>query len=281
MRTRVIAIGNQKGGVGKTTNTAHIAAALGERGHKVLAWDLDPQAGLTKNLGVPPGAYTNTYHVLTGEREPEEVILTEDEPDIQLPTSVHLISSHREVENVAEVIGKRERFFIPHYILREPVQKLRGKYDYILLDTPPTTNIPTSKAAYISADYFIIVTVPEPLSLDGMKDALLDIRGAQRAELNPQLRLLGVLLCGFDRRIRKAREYEVMIETSFQAADQPSVKFQANIKRAAAIPRAQDAGQTLFQAEPNHSVVEEYRELTREIEQRCAEYEEQREVANG
>ena len=91
--TWVIAIGNQKGGVAKTTNTAHIAAALGRLGRKVLVWDLDVNYGLTSHFGIPPMAYSGTFHVLTGEREPEDIILTHDDPDIELPDGVHLIPS--------------------------------------------------------------------------------------------------------------------------------------------------------------------------------------------
>ena len=285
MKTRVIAIGNQKGGVGKTTNTAHIAAALGQMGRRVLVWDLDVNYGLTSHFGVPEQAYTGTFHVLAGEREPEDVVLTNEDPDIELPEGVELICSSRELETLNGVLSAQDPFFTPHAVLQEPIEKLRGKYDYVLLDTAPNTNVATTTSAYISADYFIISTLPERLAIEGMKNALKDIQRAQRKDRNPNLKLLGVLVSGFDRRIRKAREYDDAINTSFVAASQPSRKFSANISRAAAISRAQHSGKTVFQTEPNHAVIEQFMATAREIEERIAEFENEEHleerVANG
>ena len=103
-KTRVIAIGNQKGGVGKTTNTAHIAAALGRLGRRVLVWDLDVNHGLTSHFGIPQGAFSGTLHILTEEREPQDVIITNDEPDIELPENVDVIPTGRELETLDAVL---------------------------------------------------------------------------------------------------------------------------------------------------------------------------------
>src|SRR2546423_11741503 len=91
--TRVIAIGNQKGGVGKTTTTTHLAAALGERGRLCLIWDLDMNCNATKQFGVPPESYLGTFEVLIGAEKAEDVILKPGDEDVELPANVHLIPS--------------------------------------------------------------------------------------------------------------------------------------------------------------------------------------------
>ncbi len=283
--TKVIAVGNQKGGVGKTTNSAHIAAALGQMGRKVLVWDLDVNYGLTSHFGVPSQAYSGTFHVLTGDREPEDVILTNDDPDIELPEGVHLIPCSRELERLDAVLSTNDPFFSRHSVLAEPLEKLRGKYDYIFLDTAPNTNVTTTLASYITAEYFIISTLPEKLALEGLKNALKDIGQAQRKDRNPDLHLLGVLVSGLDKRIRKAREYDDAIRQSFEANGQESRKFKTTITRAAAIPRAQDVGKTVFQTEPSHEVVQQFKSIALEIEARIEEFrragEKEARVANG
>ena len=271
---KVIAIGNQKGGVGKTTNSAHLAAALGSLGNLVLAWDLDVNYGLTSHFGIPEQAYTGTFHVLTGEREVEDVILTNDDPDIDLPQNVHVIASSRELEQINQYLSKNDPFFTPHTILQEPIAKLRSLYDYIILDTAPNTYVATTVASYISADYFIISTLPERLALEGMKNALKDVQRAQRVDRNPNLRLLGVIVSGMDKRIRKAREYDEAIRVSFKETGQEnSSKFESTISRAAAISRAQASGQTVLQSEPNHRTVGEFISWANEVEKRVEEFE--------
>lgn len=287
LHARVIAVGNQKGGVGKTTNTAHIAAALGSMGRKVLAWDLDVNYGLTSHFGVPPQAYSGTFHVLTKDRDPEDVILTNDDPDIDLPPGVHLIPSSRELEKLEAMLRRDDPFFTPREVLIDPLEKLRSKYDYIFLDTAPNTNVITTLAAYIVADYFIISTLPEKLALEGLKNALKDLGQAQRKDRNPNLKLLGVIVSGLDKRIRKAREYDEAIKQSFAAGGQDSRKFRTSISRAAVIPRAQDQGKTVFQTEPEHEVVNQFLHIAQEIEERIAEFEQsgqiekQEMIANG
>lgn len=289
-KAKVIAIGNQKGGVGKTTNTAHISAALGKLGRKVLVWDLDVNHGLTSHFGIPQGAFSGTFHILTGEREPQDVIITSDEPDIELPENVDVIPTGRELETLDAVLREGDPFYTPHEILRAPIEKLRDSYDYIFLDTAPNTNVSTTVASYIASDYFIISTVPERFALEGLKTALKDIAMAQGRGRNPDLRLLGVLVSGLDKRIRKAREYDEAIRQSFASSGQDSRKFKATITRFAAIPRAQDKGKTVFQTEPDHEVCRQFLEIAQEIEERISEGESEKtltvnealkEVGNG
>ncbi len=267
LTTQVIAVGNQKGGVGKTTNAAHLAAALGERGKKCLIWDLDMNHGATLHLGVPPEAFDGTFMVLAEERSADEVIITEQEPDLELPRNVHLIPSSRELERLEAVLAAKDRFYDPRRILIAPLKALRGKYDYIFLDTAPNATAPTV-ASYVAADWFIISVIPESFALNGMRECLKDIRRARQAELNPHLTLLGIIVSGLDQRITLARQYTAEINESFKVEGSPSRMFQTTISRAAAVPRVQKAGKTLFQTDPGHRVARQYMSLAVEIEER-------------
>src|SRR5262245_10490098 len=89
--TRVIAVGNQKGGVGKTTNTVHLATALCELGRKCLIWDLDMNHGATLHFGIPSESFLGTYEILMGDESPQDLILTNDDEGIDLPLNLHLI----------------------------------------------------------------------------------------------------------------------------------------------------------------------------------------------
>lgn len=267
MQTHVIAVGNQKGGVGKTTNTVHLAAALGEQGKRCLIWDLDMNHGATLHLGVPPEAFDGTFMVLAEERSADEVIITEQEPDVELPRNVHLIPSSRELERLEAVLAAKDRFYDPRRILIAPLRALRGKYDYIFLDTAPNATAPTI-ASYVGADWFIISVIPETFALNGMRECLKDIRRARQPELNPNLALLGVVVSGLDQRITLARQYTAEIHESFKVEGSPSRMFNTTISRAAAVPRVQKVGRTLFQTDPGHRVAKQYMSLASELDER-------------
>lgn len=267
--THVVAVGNQKGGVGKTTNTVHVAAALGQRGKRCLIWDLDMNHGATLHLGIPPEAFDGTFLVLSEQRTPDEVILDETEPDVELPKNVHLIPASRELERLEAFMAARDRFYDPRRILINPLKDLRGKYDYIFLDTAPNATAPTI-ASYVAADWFIISVIPETFALNGMRECLKDIKRARQPELNPNLALLGVVVAGLDQRITLARQYTAEINEMFRVEGEgsPSRMFQTTISRAAVIPRVQKAGKTLFQTDPNHRVARQYLALANEVESR-------------
>src|SRR5512135_3159936 len=135
--TTVIAVGNQKGGVAKTTNTVHMAAALGELGRKCLIIDLDMNQGTTRHLGIPSEAFLGAYEMLIGEEQPEDVIITSEDEGVELPTNVHLISARRNLEKVDQALLQQNKFLITQDILIRPLATLEGKYDYIFLDTAP------------------------------------------------------------------------------------------------------------------------------------------------
>jgi len=265
-KTQVIAVGNQKGGVGKTTSAVHIAAALGERGRLCLLWDLDMNHNATKQFGVPPDSFLGTFEVLIGAEKAVDVVLKPGEVEgVDLPSNVHLIPSKRKLEAIGQVLAEQDKFQAPQDILLEPLRSLAGLYDYIILDTAPNATAPTV-AAYKAADYFILSAQPEPWAVAGLNDALKDIQAVQRRG-NERLKLLGVIVASVDKRTRLAVALTEYVETVFGA-----VKFRTIISRSTVVPDCQRAQKTLFQTAPHHPVTEQYREIAREIEDRIAQF---------
>src|SRR5918911_319637 len=252
----VIAVGNQKGGVGKTTNAVHVAAALGERGYRCLIIDLDPSAGATRHLGVPLQSFAGTLELLTTDETPQALIITK-----KLPKRVHLIPSRPQLSELDSMLSK---FDDKTQILERPLKLARRHYDFIFLDTPPSAGATTTVAAYSAADWFLLSAFPHPLSVGGLNEAFKDIADV-RTRRNPGLEILGVVLTCVDMRTNLAVEVEELV-----ARELPGRAFQTKITQATAVPKCSGRGKTLFQVEAyaGHKVTEQYRALAAELEER-------------
>ncbi|MEM9167614.1 MAG: ParA family protein [Planctomycetota bacterium] len=261
LSTQVIAVGNQKGGVGKTSNTLHLAAALGELGKKCLVIDLDGNCGATRGFGLGTD-WLGTFEALMGQ-DPDELIVRSDPVEgTELPTNVELLPARRNLESFEEEFRRDNKFLEPSATLAPVLGKLRGKYDFVFLDTAPNASAPTV-ASYRSADWFILSTEPAKLSVEGLTDALMDIQ-AVREQGNAGLRLLGVIMCKVRTGTRIAETYTERIKKEFEAAGELGA-FQTPISMATAIESAQDDGKTIFQTDPTHKVTEQYRSLAQEV----------------
>lgn len=285
-KARVIAVGNQKGGVGKTTNTVHIARALVELGRKALIIDLDMNHGATRHFGVEPEAFLGSFEMLVGVEQATNLILThaDEEEGVVLPDGLDLIPAARKLEGIDQAVMSKSKFITPLDVMKAPLDSLRGRYDYIFLDTAPNATLPTL-AAYMTADYFVLSAMPDPFAIAGLNDALRDIMDA-RERGNPGLILLGVVISGVDKRTTLANALSDFVEQSFRAGDSAeSIKFKTTIGRSTVIPQTQKVGKTLFETHSTHKVTGEYRALAREVEERFQKLEsvttmEQR-VVNG
>lgn len=264
-RTSVIAVGNQKGGVGKTTTTVNLAAALGTMGYKSLIIDLDANCGATRCLRVPPDSYQGSYEVMLGDEDPVSVALeTDPEEGIELPDGVSLIPANRDLERVDSELIKVHRLTDYRDCLRRPIEKVvaTGRWNFVFLDTAPNINTPTA-AAYRVAEWFILAATPERLAIEGLNDAMSDIETVRQYN-NPNLRLLGVVLSCVNRRTRLATEIIGWVEETFRDAGEFG-DFKSRISSTVEVPMAQQLGKTILQTEPGHKVAEEYRQLAKEV----------------
>ena len=195
--SRVIAIANQKGGVGKTTTAINLGASLAVAEHRVLVVDMDPQGNATSGLGVSPSADLMTiYDVLVNGSEAEEAVVE----GVQFPL-LSLMPSDRNLAGAEiELVGAWSR----ETILRRALEPVRNRYDYILIDCPPSLGLLTLNTL-TAADSVLIPIQCEFYALEGLSQLLNTIRLVQRG-LNPRLQIEGVLLTMFDRRLNLSRQ---------------------------------------------------------------------------
>lgn len=252
----VIAVGNQKGGVGKSTNTVHLASALGEMGYKSLVIDLDPSAGSTKHLGIPPESFAGTLELLTTEETPESLAVTE-----KLPKNVYLIPARAEL---SELDMHMSKFIDKTRILERTLSLARPSFDFVWLDTPPNPGATTTVAAYSSADWFLLSAFPHPLAVGGLNEALKDIVDV-RARRNPNLEVLGVVVSAVDARSNLWREVDEVV-----SAGLPGRGFQTMISQAIEVAKCAGRGRTILQVKGNekHPVANQYRALASEVLER-------------
>lgn len=184
---RIIAIVNQKGGVGKTTTCVNLAAALTECGKKILLCDFDPQANSTSGMGVDKTVSKGIYEVLIGEI-PAAAALAHTRFGDVLPSNKALAGAG------IELIGMENREFL----LKEALRPISGEYDYLFIDCPPSLELLTLNAL-CAADSILVPVQGEYFALEGLSDLMNTIRIVRRS-LNPDLELDGVLLTMFDGR---------------------------------------------------------------------------------
>jgi len=203
---RIISLANQKGGVGKTTTTINLGAAMAELGKRVLLVDFDPQGALSVGLGINPMSVDLTVYNLLLDRdvEPEQAILKTPVTDLEiLPSNIDL--SAAEIVLVSEVAREQA--------LKRALTAVRSRYDYILIDCPPSLGLLTVNALTAS-DGVVIPLECEYFALRGMA-LLLDTVEKVRDRLNPDLRLEGIIPTMFDGRTLHGREVLERVRTAF------------------------------------------------------------------
>jgi chromosome partitioning protein len=248
---RILSMCNQKGGVGKTTSTINLGAALAEYGRRVLLVDFDPQGALSVGLGVQPHQLEQTIYNVIMERAVavDDIVMrtTVDGMDL-LPSNIDL--SAAEVQLVAEV-GRE------HTLVRV-LQPLLTNYDYILVDCQPSLGLLTVNALAAS-DGVIIPLQCEFFSLRGVA-LLIDTIEKVRERLNPKLEILGILATMFDPRTLHSKEVMARVVEAFG-----DVVFDAAINRTVRFPETTVAGEPITRWAPRSSAARAYRELAREV----------------
>jgi chromosome partitioning protein len=198
---KIIAIANQKGGVGKTTTTINLGAALGEQGHKVLIIDLDPQGNASTGLGIESEDREYTvYDLLMGEMTPDKVILSSSTQNLfVIPSTVDLSSAD------IELFSNEKRSFLLHDALRQKAMDA-FQFDVILIDCPPSLNILTVNAM-VAAHSVLVPLQSEFFALEGLSQLMLTIREV-RQTANPKLRIEGIVLTMYDARNNLSQHVE-------------------------------------------------------------------------
>lgn len=255
MSASIIAITNQKGGVGKTTTAAALLSALHQRGVRVLGVDLDPQGSLGFSLGLDIEHCTTVYEVFRGDAQPQQAICQTETVDV-MPSNILLSAAEREFSQPGR-----------EYMLKTALSKLTEDYDFIVIDTPPALNILTVNA-YVAADSLIIPMAPEVLSLLGVAQIKETIEGV-RGYYNARLKVLGILLNRFNARLNLNRE---VLEMAQQIAAQLDTKvFEAKIRASVSVAEAPAHGLSVIEYAPRSKPALDFEQLCDEVAPHLAE----------
>lgn len=248
---RVIALANQKGGVGKTTTTINLGAALAELGSRVLLVDIDPQGSLGVGLGADPQARTRTtYNLLLvdGTTVDDVLIETNVENLHLLPANIDLAAA--ELLLVQEVAREQA--------LRRVIERVQYRYDFILIDCPPSLGLLTINGL-TAADSVLVPLEAEYFALRGMSLLMQTLEKVQ-ARLNPQLRLEGIVATMFDGRTLHAREVLERVRSAFGDS-----VFKTTINKTIRFAEAPVAGEPILTYRPRSKGADAYRDLAREV----------------
>lgn len=229
---RIIAIANQKGGVGKTTTSINLSACIAAKGKKVLVIDIDPQGNTTSGYGIEKNDLENTiYELILGDCSVEDCILKNVIPNVSiLPSNVNLAAAE------IELIGVERK----EYILRNEIDWVKDRYDYIIIDCPPSLSLLTVNAM-TTADSVLVPIQCEYYALEGLSQ-LIHTVNLVKERLNPDLEMEGVVFTMYDSRTNlsaqvvenvkshlKQKVYNTLIPRNIRLAEAPSYGQPINI----------------------------------------------------
>lgn len=247
---RVIAIANQKGGVGKTTTTINLAAAIADKGHKVLILDLDPQGNTTSGLGVEKQELDKTaYQVLIGECPIADTILKNVHENVDLiPSNVDLAAAEVELVDLEN----------QQFILKQEMDQIKGNYEYVLIDCPPSLSMLTVNAMTAASTVLVPIQC-EYYALEGLSQLMQTI-DLVRENLNPELKIEGMVFTMYDARTNLSMQVVENVRSNITEH-----VYNTIIPRNIRLAEAPSHGLPINQYEPKSSGAEAYRMLADEI----------------
>lgn len=248
--SKIIAIANQKGGVGKTTSSVNLGAGMAALGKRVLLIDIDPQGNTTSGVGVNKADVANCiYDVLINEVNPQETILeTQNDRLHIIPATIQLAGA--EIELVSMISRELK--------LKKALNAIKANYDYVIIDCPPSLGILTINSL-TAADSVIIPIQCEYYALEGLSQLLNTVRLVQK-NLNPNLRIEGVLLTMLDARTNLGIQVIEEVKKYFQEK-----VYKTIIPRNVRLSEAPSHGQSIITYDPRSKGAEVYLELAKEV----------------
>ncbi|MDY3315760.1 AAA family ATPase [Riemerella anatipestifer] len=245
---KIIGIANQKGGVGKTTTSTNLAAALGVLEKKVLIIDADPQANATSGLGIEEVQYS-TYNLLEHSVTAKECIVPTSSPNLDIiPSHIDLVAAE------IELVDRDNR----EYMLKQALEEVKDDYDYIIIDCAPSLGLITVNAL-TSADSVIIPIQCEYYALEGLGKLLNTIKNVQNIH-NPSLDIEGLLLTMYDGRLRLSNQVVEEVNTHF-----PDMVFETVINRNVRLSEAPSFGESILMYDAESKGAIQYIQLAEEV----------------
>jgi chromosome partitioning protein len=255
-RAHIIALANQKGGVGKTTTAINLAAGLAELGMKVLLVDVDPQGNSSTGLGIRPEARRKTsYDLIVDGADLLDVVMETGIPEVMI------IAANADLSSAdLDIVSNEKRSFLLHDALRRPEMDRYG-FDYILIDCPPALSLLTVNAL-VACDSVLVPLQCEFFALEGLSQLMLTIRDVRRSA-NPGLRIEGVVLTMHDRRNRLTAQVEADAR-----ANMGDLVMKTVIPRNVRISEAPSHALPVLSYDPGSKGAEAYRALAKEVADR-------------
>lgn len=249
---QIICMSNQKGGVGKTTTTVNLAAALSSFNKKVLIVDLDPQGNASSGLGIKNYNNANLYHALIGE-----VDITAATYPAQLP-GLFVVPSNSGLVGVEPFLYQQDQ---KELFLKKALSSVSADYDYILIDCPPSLGLLTLNA-FTASNYFMVPMQCEYYALEGLSQ-LLNTAGIIKSNFNPNLALLGIVLTMFDTRNNLSHQVVKDVKTHFS-----NKVFDSVIPRNVRLSEAPSYAKSIIEYAPQSIGAERYTLLAKEVDNR-------------
>ena len=247
---KIISVSNQKGGVGKTTTALSLSAALGVLEKKVLLIDMDPQSNATSGLGVDSSEVNlSSYDLIIGNAKASNIVIQTSSPNLDLiPAKIDLVGLEIEIVNESS----RE------YLLKNALEKIKEKYDFIIIDCPPSLGLITLNALTCSNSVIIPIQC-EYFALEGLGKLLNTIKGVQKVH-NPNLSLEGILLTMFDSRLRLSNQVKQDVKKHFG-----NIVFNTIIPRNVSLGEAPSHGESILMYNATSKGSKSYLKFAQEI----------------